>query len=112
MINLNLEIHIEASRFFGSFSLLVAGFQTYAGVNLWPHLQPRQSLQFMPEPGHAFDNNAIHIKLNTTKARHVPLLENGVVARLSDRKERLSASIASLAVNDAPWGKLGWQSGW
>lgn len=86
---------------------VLAGFQFHRGEQVWPALTVGAPLALIREPENCFDARAIRVEWNGQKIGYVPRAENEIAAGLMDRGERLVACIASLAVDDAPWKRVG-----
>jgi hypothetical protein len=74
----------------------LAGFRHHAAPRLWPALRRRALLTLRREPENPHDANAVALYWRGEKIGYVPRGENLVVARLLDRRRRLSARIAFL----------------
>lgn len=85
----------------------VAGFQFHEGEQVWPALTIGAPLTLTREAENRFDPLAIRVEWNGQMIGYVPRVANEIAAGLLDRGERLSASIASLAVVENPWKRIG-----
>lgn len=89
----------------------IAGFQFHQGAQVWSALAIGSPLTLIREPENRFDPLAIRVEWNGQMIGYVPRAENEIAAGLLDRGERLSASIASLAVDQNPWKRIGVEIG-
>lgn len=84
----------------------LAGFQFHRGEAAWSSLAVGAPLRIVREPNNSHDANAVAIYFNDDKLGYVPRGENGTVAQMLDRGERLTASISHLAVDEDPWQRV------
>ena len=63
-------------------------------------------LKLVREPDNSHDGNAVAVYFHDDKLGYVPRGENGVVAQMIDRGEKLEATISRLTVDDDPWERV------
>ena len=84
----------------------VAGFQFYAGAEVWPSLQVGHALDLVRESENIHDPDAVAVYYQGAQLGYIPRAENDAVARLLDRDERLEARITRLKVEEDPWQRI------
>jgi len=75
----------------------VSGFRHHEAPRLWAALRPHATLTLEREADNPHDPNAVALRWRGRKLGYLPRGENLVVARLLDRKRRLSARVERLA---------------
>lgn len=95
----------------GSRSVLIqesplAGFQFHSGNAAWSSMTVGASLDLVREPNNSHDTNAVAVYFREEKLGYVPRGENGAVAQMLDRGEKLAATISRLTVHDDPWQRV------
>ena len=84
----------------------VAGFQFHAGDAVWSSMTVGTPLKLVREPDNSHDGKAVAVYFHDDKLGYVPRGENGVVAQMIDRGEKLEATISRLTVDDDPWERV------
>ena len=84
----------------------VAGFQFHEGDAVWSSMTVGTPLKLVREPDNSHDGNAVAVYFHDDKLGYVPRGENGVVAQMIDRGEKLEATISRLTVDDDPWQRV------
>ncbi len=93
------RIHLQTSP--------LAGFQYYAGEEVWDQLRVGDSLSLRREPGNAHDAKAIIVEWEGTKLGYLPRNENITIAGLMDAGEDVTAGVGYLREDQRPWGRVG-----
>lgn len=81
----------------------VAGFQFYAGRELWHEMKLGDALELVRDPGNAHDPNAVRVVWRGKMLGYVPRGENAHVARQLDHGARVRARIVKLTEHRNPW---------
>jgi hypothetical protein len=84
----------------------LAGFQYYAGEELWRDMREGDKLDLIREPGNEHDANAVRVEWRGIKLGYLPRAENRAVAAEMDRGTAVSARIARLTADRNPWRRL------
>ena len=84
----------------------IAGFQYYAGDELFPELWVDTPLLLLREQDNKYDENAVAVHYKQYKLGFVPKADNTAVAQMLDRGERLSARVVELAMSKNPWERV------
>jgi hypothetical protein len=84
----------------------LAGFQFYRGDAIWPSMIVGAQLDLVREPNNSHDTNAVAVYFKKDKLGYVPRGENGAVAQMLDRGEKLVAKIVRLTVDEDPWQRV------
>ncbi len=84
----------------------LAGFQYYAGEDLWAQMKEGDRLTLVREPDNEHDARAVRVDWQGHKLGYLPRLENGAVAAEMDRGARVEGRIARLYVHRNPWRRL------
>lgn len=84
----------------------LAGFQYYAGSDLWAEMREGDQLVLVREPENAQDANAVRVEWRGHKLGYLPRAENRSVAAEMDRGTQVVARIAKLTVHRNPWRRL------
>ncbi|MDD5296664.1 MAG: HIRAN domain-containing protein [Rhodocyclaceae bacterium] len=84
----------------------LAGFQYYAGEDLWREMKEGDRLTLVREPANAHDTKAVRVEWRGTKLGYLPRAENGAVAEEMDRGARVEARIAKLLPHRNPWRRI------
>ena len=97
-VNLRAPLTLLKSR--------VAGFQYYAGENLWQAIAPGDELWLLREPGNPHDNQAVALFWKGYKIGYVPRRDNTVIAQLLDRGIPLECRITEKNESPDPWQRI------
>ena len=84
----------------------LAGFQFYAGRELWDEMKAGDTLVLVREPDNAHDANAVRVDWRGRKLGYLPRAENRAVAAEMDRGGRVEARIARLNRHLDPWKRI------
>lgn len=84
----------------------IAGFQYYAGDELFPELWVDTPLLLIREQGNKYDENAVAVHYKQYKLGFVPRADNTAIAQMLDRGERLSAKVVELVMSQNPWERV------
>lgn len=84
----------------------LAGFQFYAGRELWDQMKVGDPLELVREPDNRHDANAVRVEWRGRKLGYLPRRENGAVAAEMDRGGRVTARIAKLNRHRDPWQRI------
>ncbi len=84
----------------------VAGFQYYAGEQLWPLLKPGQSLRLQREAENPNDRRAVALYWQQEKIGYLPRIDNAAVSQLMDNGQPLQATIQQLTESNNPWQRM------
>jgi hypothetical protein len=96
----------------GSVRMLVqnsplAGFQYYAGGELWQQIRVGDALDLVREPDNPHDRNAVRVEWRGRKLGYLPRAENRAVSAELDRGTRLAARVSHLREERNPWRRIG-----
>ena len=111
LISLLLACALLAGAHAGSIKVLVqssplAGFQYYAGAELWEAMREGDALTLVREPANEHDANAVRVEWHGRKLGYLPRAENRSVAAEMDGGARVEARIAKLREHRNPWQRL------
>lgn len=84
----------------------LAGFQFYAGRELWDEMQAGDALRLVREPENPHDANAVRVEWRGRKLGYLPRKENRAVAAEMDRGGKVEARIARLLRHRDPWQRI------
>jgi hypothetical protein len=84
----------------------LAGFQFYAGRELWDEMKAGDALVLAREPENARDPNAVRVEWRGRKLGYLPRVENRAVAAEMDRGGKVTARIAHLNRHLDPWKRI------
>lgn len=84
----------------------LAGFQFYAGRELWDEMRAGDALVLVREPGNAHDARAVRVEWRGRKLGYLPRAENRAVAAEMDRGGKVEARIAKLSRHRDPWKRI------
>ena len=84
----------------------LAGFQFYAGRELWEEMKAGDALALVREPENRHDANAVRVEWRGRKLGYLPRTENRAVAAEMDRGGKLAARIARLNRHLDPWKRI------
>jgi hypothetical protein len=84
----------------------LAGFQFYAGRELWDELKAGDALVLVREPDNRHDANAVRVEWRGRRLGYLPRAENRAVAEEMDRGGRVTARIARLNRHLDPWKRI------
>jgi len=84
----------------------MAGFQHYAGPNLWADIRIGDELLLLREPGNPHDRRAVAVFWDGFKIGYLPRIENTAVAQLMDRGIPLEARITRVRKSEDPWERV------
>ena len=84
----------------------LAGFQFYAGRELWDGMKVGDALVLVREPENKHDANAVRVEWRGRKLGYLPRAENRAVAAEMDRGGRVEARIARLNRHLDPWKRI------
>jgi len=84
----------------------LAGFQFYAGRELWDEMQPGDALVLAREPENPKDPGAVRVEWRGRKLGYLPRAENRGVAAEMDRGGKVAARIARIARHRDPWQRI------
>lgn len=84
----------------------LAGFQYYAGRELWAELKVGDTLTLVREPDNPHDALAVRVEWRGRQLGYLPRAENRVVAAEMDAGTVVSARIARLVEHRNPWQRL------
>jgi hypothetical protein len=84
----------------------LAGFQFYAGRELWDEMKAGDALVLAREPENAHDAHAVRVEWRGRKLGYLPRTENRAVAAEMDRGGKLAARIARLNRHLDPWKRI------
>ena len=84
----------------------LAGFQFYAGRELWDGMKVGDALVLVREPENKHDANAVRVEWRGRKLGYLPRAENRAVAAEMDRGGKLAARIARLNRPLDPWKRI------
>lgn len=84
----------------------IAGFQYYAGGDVFSELQVNTPFLLEREPNNKYDSNAVAIYYKQYKLGFIPRADNTAVAQMLDRGEKLSAKIVKLSMSKDPWERV------
>ena len=84
----------------------LAGFQFYAGRELWDGMKVGDALVLVREPENKHDANAVRVEWRGRKLGYLPRRENRAVSAEMDRGSRVEARIARLDRHRDPWKRI------
>lgn len=84
----------------------LAGFQFYAGRELWDEMKAGDALVLVREPDNTHDANAVRVEWRGRKLGYLPRAENRAVAEEMDRGGKVTARIARLNRHLDPWRRI------
>jgi hypothetical protein len=84
----------------------IAGFQYYAGDELFPELWVDTPLLLVREQDNKYDTNAVAVHYKQYKLGFVPRADNTAVAQMLDRGEWLSARVVELTMSQNTWDRV------
>ena len=84
----------------------LAGFQFYAGRELWDEMKAGDTLVLAREPENAHDTHAVRVEWRGRKLGYLPRAENRAVASEMDRGGNVTARIARLNRHLDPWKRI------
>ncbi len=84
----------------------LAGFQFYAGRELWEEMKVGDALALVREPANRHDANAVRVDWRGRKLGYLPRAENRAVAAEMDRGGKVEARVARLARHRDPWRRI------
>ena len=84
----------------------LAGFQFYAGRELWEEMKAGDALALVREPENRHDANAVRVEWRGRKLGYLPRAENRAVAAEMDRGGQVEARIARLNRHLDPWKRI------
>jgi hypothetical protein len=84
----------------------LAGFQFYAGRELWDEMKVGDALVLVREPGNPHDAHAVRVEWRGRKLGYLPRAENRAVSAELDRGGRVEARIARLNRHLDPWKRI------
>ena len=87
----------------------LAGFQFYAGRELWGDIRVDDALELVREPDNAHDPHAVKVLWRGHMLGYVPRHENTHVARQLDRGVALRARVVKVAPRGNPWLRIAFQ---
>jgi len=84
----------------------LAGFQFYAGKQIWSEMKVGDRLTLVRESDNVRDSNAVRVDWRDIKLGYLPRAENRTVATEMDRGAAVEGRIARLAEHRDPWKRL------
>lgn len=84
----------------------LAGFQYYAGADLWQRMKEGDRLTLVREPDNEHDPKAVRVEWQGVKLGYLPRAENAAVSAEMDRGARVEGRIARLFLHRNPWRRL------
>jgi hypothetical protein len=84
----------------------LAGFQFYAGRELWDEMRAGDALALVREPDNKHDANAVRVEWRGRKLGYLPRKENRAVAAEMDRGGKVEARIGQLHRHRDPWQRI------
>ena len=84
----------------------LAGFQFYAGRELWDGMKVGDALVLVREPENKHDANAVRVEWRGRKLGYLPRAENRAVASEMDRGGKVTARITRLNRHLDPWKRI------
>ena len=84
----------------------LAGFQFYAGRDLWAGMKVGDALVLVREPENKHDANAVRVEWRGRKLGYLPRAENRAVAAEMDRGGKVEARIAKLKRHRDLWKRV------
>lgn len=84
----------------------LAGFQFYAGRELWEEMKAGDALALVREPDNRHDAHAVRIEWRGRRLGYLPRAENRAVAAEMDRGGKVEARIARLSRHRDPWRRI------
>jgi HIRAN domain len=80
----------------------LAGYRYGEGAEVWPLLREGDPLELVPEPGNAYDLNAVRVEWRGRKLGYVPRRENAALAWGLARGTPLRARVSRLVEHPNP----------
>lgn len=84
----------------------LAGFQYYAGKQVWDELKVGEALTLIREPDNAHDPQAIRVEWRGIKLGYVPRTGNQTIAQFLDRGAKVSGRIVNLHASRRHWQRI------
>ena len=84
----------------------LAGFQYYAGKQVWDELKIGDALTLIREPDNAYDPQAIRVEWRGAKLGYVPRAGNETIAKFLDRGAKVSGRIVNLHAGRSHWQRI------
>ena len=84
----------------------LAGFQFYAGRELWDEMKTGDPLVLVREADNPHDANAVRVEWRGRRLGYLPRAENRAVAAEIDRGGKVEARIARLHRHRDPWRRI------
>lgn len=84
----------------------LAGFQFYAGREMWDEMKVGDALVLSREPDNPHDANAVRVDWRGRKLGYLPRAENRAVAAEMDRGGKVTARISRLNRHLDPWKRI------
>ena len=84
----------------------LAGFQYYAGKQVWDELKIGDTLALIREPDNAYDPQAIRVEWRGAKLGYVPRAGNETIAKFLDRGAKVSGRIVNLHAGRSHWQRI------
>lgn len=84
----------------------LAGFQFYAGREMWDEMKVGDALALSREPDNPHDANAVRVDWRGRKLGYLPRAENRAVAAEMDRGGTVTARISRLNRHLDPWKRI------
>lgn len=93
----------DRSRLFASFH--IAGFQFWDGALVLGRLKTGKKLKLVPEPGNAYDPNAVALYYKGVKLGFIPHDQNAEIAQLLafGHKDVFEARVQQVSPERSPW---------
>jgi len=84
----------------------LAGFQFYAGRELWDEMKAGDALVLVREADNPHDASAVRVEWRGRRLGYLPRAENRAVAAEMDRGGKVEARIARLNRHRDPWRRI------
>ena len=84
----------------------LAGFQFYAGEQVWSQLGEGDPLRLRREAGNRFDQQAVAVYWRDQQLGYVARSDNTAISQLLDRGQHCHARIARLSQHHNPWARI------
>ena len=84
----------------------LAGFQYYAGEQLWSQMKPGDGLELRRAPKNPYDQRAVEVWWQGNMLGHLPRLDNAAVSQMLDRGVELHAMITAMQQSNSPWQRI------
>lgn len=84
----------------------LAGFQYYAGKQVWDELKIGDALTLIREPDNTYDVQAIRVEWRGIKLGYVPRAGNETIAKFLDRGAKVSGRIVNLHSGRSHWQRI------